>query len=148
MSTGVVCYTHGNKCIFDIGLCIGDTIYARSGRWSPVSIYGGVDFSNWTLTNIKLTFNEWKDLTYEKATDTICHELGINYYQDFEHQNSGASKKVLGKKLKAHCEQKKKDKEYQEDTVQKIIEKGVADGDSMYEIGMKIFKYGQHCRKY
>lgn len=80
MKYEVVC-TQG---YLDVGLLIERNdkfkpkrVLARASKYSSDSEYGGVEALTWVNTGVFLSKDEWKNISYNKATDQILNELGI-----------------------------------------------------------------------
>ena len=80
MKYEIVC----TKSYLDIGLLIETNnelkpkrVLARASTYSTDSEYGGVETLTWLKTGVFLSKDEWKNISYNKATDQILSELGI-----------------------------------------------------------------------
>ena len=69
---------------FDVGLLIETNnkrkpkrVLARASFYGSETEYGGVEVQTWVNTGVFLTKEEWKKITYEKGTNQILNELGI-----------------------------------------------------------------------
>lgn len=76
----VVC----TKNYLDVGLLIEKTyhskpkrVLARASTYSSDHEYGGVETLTWVNTGVFLSKEEWKNVSYNKATEEILNELGI-----------------------------------------------------------------------
>ena len=78
----VVC----TKNYLDVGLLIEKNyklkpkrVLARASAYSskPEPEYGGVETATWVNTGVFLSKDEWKNISYNKATSQILSELGI-----------------------------------------------------------------------
>lgn len=76
----VVC----TKSYLDVGLLIEKNykskpkrVLARASTYSNEPEYGGVETLTWIKTGVFLSKDEWKNISYNKATSQILSELGI-----------------------------------------------------------------------
>lgn len=76
----VICTEH----YLDVGLLIGKNdkskpkrVLARASTYGSNGIYGGVETLAWVNTGVFLSKDEWKNISYNKSTDQILDELGI-----------------------------------------------------------------------
>lgn len=76
----VVC----TQSYLDVGLCIEKNynlepkqVLARASTYGHGSCYGGVETLTWIKTGKFLSKDEWKNISYNKSTDQILDELGI-----------------------------------------------------------------------
>lgn len=81
MKYEVVC----TQSYLDVGLLIETNnkfepkrVLARASTYSSDREYGGVEMQTWVKTGILLSKKEWVDITYNKYTDQILKELGID----------------------------------------------------------------------
>ena len=76
----VVCTEH----YLDVGLLVEKNsksepkrVLARSQTYNKDGEYGGVETLTWVNTGIFLSKDQWKNISYNKDTDQILSELGI-----------------------------------------------------------------------
>ena len=76
----VVC----TKSYLDVGLCIEKNnksepkrVLSRAAYYGSDTEYGGVETVTWVNTGVFLSKEEWKNISYNKGTDQILSELGI-----------------------------------------------------------------------
>lgn len=70
--------------------------YAYSSSFEPE--YGGVETITWINTGVFLSKDEWKNISYNKATDQILSELGISKKiseQDKRDENMATVRQVV-----------------------------------------------------
>ena len=77
----VVC----TESYLDIGLLIEENdklkpkrVLARASAYSSEPEYGGVEILTWVHTGVFLSKDEWEHISYNKPTDHILSELGID----------------------------------------------------------------------
>jgi hypothetical protein len=86
----IVCTKHYH----DVGLCIEKNnklepkrVLSRASEYSSDREYGGVETVTWVKTGVFLSKEEWKNISYNKGTDQILSELGIEKKIEKEDKN-------------------------------------------------------------